>query len=272
MRPIQETNQTAGNSIRHTSFRMKVLLDFFSDERLKETSKANRLYEACLKMIENGYWMPGDKIPPETSLTRNLPIGLATTQAALRRLTQEGLIHRKRRAGSFVSESKNSERELSYFCFLAEGGISYLPIKGISLNVFETEKRGAWSDFVGISDSYICIERIIEVASKFRLFTRIFLCDPKFRTLLTYPESELLELNIRNVLHDQFGAPPLGSERRVSSTKVTANLAERIGCSKESPAMKYEILQYSFRSEPLFFMETIIPENDCVLQIAKSVV
>lgn len=53
--------------------------------------------------IRSGAWPAGHRIPPEESLARHLGTARGTVHRALRELTDDGLLVRKRRAGTFVA-------------------------------------------------------------------------------------------------------------------------------------------------------------------------
>lgn len=250
-------------------FRLAVLNDYFGSQPAT-LPKSARLYEACLKMIENGYWTPGDRVPAEKDLSQMLPVGLSTVQTALRRLASTGLIQRKRKAGSFVCEPAAAGRELAYFLFLDEDGETYLPNSDIELNIFETREQGKWSGFVGPFPKYICIERTTDIAGEFRIHSRIYLGDPKFRPLLNFSKPEFRDLSFRILFQDRFGAPPLGTDRNVSFIRLNEDLSAKLGRPSNSTALQYEIKQFTVRNKPLFFMQTVIPENDRTLRISAS--
>ncbi len=230
--------------------------------------KSVRLYEACLKMVENCYWSPGDRIPSEVEMAQYLPVGLSTVQTALGRMASKGLIQRKRKAGSFICESAALGREMAYFLFMEEKSETFLPFLDRETRIFETREQGDWSNFVGLRSRYICIERLMEVAGEFRIHNRIYLGDPKFRPLLDLSATELKDLSFRILFWDRFGTPAMGSDRRVQFIRLDQDIATRLARAPGSPALLYEIRQFTLRDEPLFLMQTIIPENGRRLMIS----
>lgn len=234
----------------------------------QKNSKTVKTYETFLKMIEGGYWTPGDRIPSEKELADILPVGLATVQNALGRLVQAGLLDRRRKAGSFIAEPAAAGRELTYFRFVGDGGI--LSVEDVDMRIFETQEQGRWSQFVGYSNKYLCVERLIDVGGEFRIFSRIYLSDPKFNSLLKMDLSELKDITFRIMFKDRFGAPPLGFEREISFIRLSHSTAEKLDRPTGSTALLYAICQYTLRDKPLFFMETIIPENNRVLMLGLS--
>ena len=59
-----------------------------------------------LRRIESGHWPNGSKIPSENELVEMLGISRMTINRALRELTQEGRLIRKKGAGTFVTAEK----------------------------------------------------------------------------------------------------------------------------------------------------------------------
>jgi GntR family transcriptional regulator len=65
-----------------------------------------RLENHLRESIRNGTLRPGDPIPPEPSLCKQLGISRTTVRQALSRLVYDGLIERHRGRGSFVAEPR----------------------------------------------------------------------------------------------------------------------------------------------------------------------
>ena len=247
--------------------RSAVLVEYYSAQPEK-SSKAAKTYETLLKMIEGGYWTPGDRIPSEKELTNILPVGLATVQNALGRLVQTGLLERRRKAGSFVTEPAAAGRELTYFIFMGDDGV--LPVEDVELKIYTTREQGRWSSFIGYASQYVCVERLITVGGEFRIFCRFYLSDPKFKSLLDMEISELVDITFRIMFKDRFGAPPLKFEREISFTRLNVDVAGKLERTAGDTAVLYDIYQYTLRDEALFFMETIVPENGRVLKLGAS--
>jgi len=62
-----------------------------------------QLYEILRGKIVRGEWQPGTLLPSETELIEQYSVSRVTARQALDALVQEGLIHRQRGRGSFVS-------------------------------------------------------------------------------------------------------------------------------------------------------------------------
>lgn len=68
--------------------------------------KHERLRRAFSTAIAHGFWGPGARLPTEVELTETIPCSLGTVQRALRQLTSDGLIKRRRGSGSIVTDSR----------------------------------------------------------------------------------------------------------------------------------------------------------------------
>lgn len=62
-----------------------------------------QIKRALAAPIRSGAWPPGHRVPPEEEIAAHLGTARMTVNRALRDLTEDGLIVRKRRAGSFVA-------------------------------------------------------------------------------------------------------------------------------------------------------------------------
>lgn len=252
-----------------SELRLGVLADYYAAQS-DDKPKAARLVEAFLKMMEAGYWTEGDRIPSELQLAESLPVGLATVQSALRKLADEGLVLRKRKAGTFVADPTKAGFEAFYFRFLSKDGHKQLPLTDANLSVDRILSQGYWSDFLGHCKSYVRVERAINVGGQFQMFSQLYLPGSKFGALLDIPVSELRNVTFRYVFRDRFGVTLTKSDRRISFSQISLEHASLLNCSYGLPAIQYDVLQYMLRDEPVFFMRTIIPQNRTVLQVAST--
>lgn len=64
----------------------------------------DQIKRAVSAHIRSGAWKPGDRLPSEAELSQSLATARMTVNRALRELTEEGLLVRRRRAGTFVAQ------------------------------------------------------------------------------------------------------------------------------------------------------------------------
>jgi len=64
----------------------------------------DQIKRAVTARIRSGAWRPGDRLPSEAELSQSLAAARMTVNRALRELTEDGLLVRRRRAGTFVAQ------------------------------------------------------------------------------------------------------------------------------------------------------------------------
>jgi GntR family histidine utilization transcriptional repressor len=64
----------------------------------------DQVKRAITALIRSGSWKPGDRLPSEAELSDSLSMARMTVNRALKELTEEGLLVRRRRAGTFVAQ------------------------------------------------------------------------------------------------------------------------------------------------------------------------
>lgn len=64
----------------------------------------DQIKRAVTELIRSGTWKPGDRLPSEAELSASLSTARMTVNRALRELTEDGLLVRRRRAGTFVAQ------------------------------------------------------------------------------------------------------------------------------------------------------------------------
>ena len=64
----------------------------------------DQIKRAVTRLIRSGTWKPGDRLPSEAELSAGLSTARMTVNRALRELTEDGLLVRRRRAGTFVAQ------------------------------------------------------------------------------------------------------------------------------------------------------------------------
>ena len=77
--------------------------------------RTERIQYALQKRIEAGELQPGDAVPSERELARMYEVSLMTARHALAEMEREGLVDRRRGAGTFVALPKIHFNRLASF-------------------------------------------------------------------------------------------------------------------------------------------------------------
>jgi len=230
-------------------------------------SKLKTLKDALFDLIERGFWRPGDRLPGEKELSIVLELSLGTVQAAIRPLQAQGLLERRRGAGTFVANARELGSTIWHFRFRTADGKGLLPWTSTVYSVEETGERGAWSDFMGAAPSYIRICRVVHVDDKFDVHSEVYLEGPRFRALLDTPMDVLSGKNLRIYLHERYNAPTLRAIHRLATLEIPAAIAKRINVAPRSRGIDMKALSYSFRDAPISYQRIIIPQTPYELEL-----
>jgi len=74
--------------------------------------KRDQTYQVLLKRIGSGLWKPGDKLPAEPVLCRELGVARVTLRAAMEQLAAEGYLSRSRPAGTIVTVPEEKRKKI----------------------------------------------------------------------------------------------------------------------------------------------------------------
>lgn len=241
--------------------------DLRASTEAAKASKVRLLRDALFRMIERGFWRPGEKLPGHADLAECLGLSLGTVQAAMRSLAQTGIIDSRRGAGTTVTQAQALGHKVWNFRFVAGDGISLVPFRVRVLSVEETDEAGEWSRFLDYEPSYVRIRRIIEIGREFSVFAEFFVGATRFRPLLDVAPEVLAERNLRVFLHDRYNAPTLRAVHRVRNEPAAPNVAGHIGCQPGTLVLHMSALGYTYRDAPITFQRFFVPPNPYSLEI-----
>ncbi len=147
--------------------------------------------------ILSGAWPPGHRIPVEHELMARYGCSRMTVNKALSTLVAEGLIERRRRAGSFVSRPRSQSAVLDIPDVRAEVQALGLPW---SMEVLKrTARRATTRDRTRLGEG--AGERVLVLSCRHRAGPRIHALEDRVIDLSAVPEAE----------HGNFDGGPPGS-------------------------------------------------------------
>src|ERR1700756_2976243 len=119
-----------------------------------------RIQSTIVRRLEKGLLKPGDLVDSERELAKIHGVSLMTARHALTALEREGLVVRRRGAGTFVAPPKiHFNKLMSYTEQMSGRGLS-VSSKLISLAVIETEQEIAARLSLPATSRLIKVERL----------------------------------------------------------------------------------------------------------------
>ena len=244
-----------------TDFRSEALAGFYREAAKGSGPKRARLHRAMLKMIDHGFWNPGDRLPTDLELTERLPLSLATVQAALQLLADQEIVVRKKRNGTFVASEEHLSRMLIFFRFVDPDSVRPLAVEERERTVAETGERGPWSDFLGIRDRYVQWSRTLEIGGEFMVRSEFYFSNPRLRVLLDLPAESLKGIAIRPLLQVRFGLPTTGLDWQSAFRTFDEDLARMLGVRAGVIGQQYDVGLLTIGEEPLAYHRFWVPPN-----------
>jgi len=247
--------------------RFDALNSFYKEMEYHKGSKKEHLYQSCLKMIERGFWNPGDRLPTDIQLAENLPASLGTIQAVFRRLRDENFIVRIKKQGTFVSDSSSIDQDFKFFVFLGDDGESLLPISTKSVEMELRDGIGPWPTLFSEWPKHICITRLISINREFDVYSEFYLAWPQFKSVLDMPLDVFADTSFRNLLHTKFYVPTSKLEWSSRFVPAGSEKAALMSIGENDPVAVYDAKGYTLRDEPLYLHRLFVPPNGREMKI-----
>ena len=89
-----------------------------------------QVYDIIVKQIAAGVWRPGEALPSEQALGRELKVSQGTIRKVLDALTAEKLLERRQGKGTFLAEQTQAKSLFRFFKMVRIGGERVIPERG----------------------------------------------------------------------------------------------------------------------------------------------
>lgn len=169
-------------------------------------------------------------------LTAATPFSLGTVQRALRTLVADGLIERRQGSGSFVTARQAMEDPL-HLRFLAEDGLTMLPIFPKIVSRRRLTTRGPWSGPLGQRGAVIRLDRVIRVAGVFSVYSEFYADARRFGALMRLPRASLDSANFKLVINREYKLPVMVFDEDVRVGRFPRAAAHAIGHPVSVPGL-----------------------------------
>ncbi|MGC8517065.1 MAG: GntR family transcriptional regulator [Steroidobacteraceae bacterium] len=89
-----------------------------------------QVYDIVLRRVADGAWRPGEALPSEQNLARELGVSQGTMRKVLDALTAEKVLERRQGKGTFIAESTQERTQFRFFRLARPGGMRLTPQLG----------------------------------------------------------------------------------------------------------------------------------------------
>ncbi len=194
-----------------------------------------RIQYALQKRIEAGELRPGDAVPSERELARNYEVSLMTARHALAELEHDGLVDRRRGAGTFVALPKIHFNRLASFTEqMASRG---LPVRSriLAAGIVEDEQEAAARLALPAHSRLVKIERLRQSGEQPFAVECCYLPAEEFAGLLSVP---LERRSLFATLERDYGIDLQYADEEVDATPASARMAELLSIHAGAPVLR----------------------------------
>jgi GntR family transcriptional regulator len=237
-----------------------------------KTPKYLAIYHRIVDMVQVGSWKPGEQLPAELDLAREMQVSLGTAQKALRLLADHGVVVRRHGHGTFVAgaPAPRNPSEIRNFRFLADDGTSLLPLYTRVLEIAKTNSRGPWTDVFPEERDLVRITRVINVNLEFQNYCRLFLPNSRFGSLLHLGLHDLDGAAMTHFIAERFHIPTLRFVHHIWRAELPPDVCEKIDVPPATVGTEWEIIGFTYGDRPVSYQHVYMPPHARRLELRDA--
>ena len=235
--------------------------------------KHEKLCRAFAYAISQGYWGPGARLPTEAELAEGTPCSLGTVQRALRQLTADGLIERRRGSGTIVANLSRVVEQPWHMRFIddASGSAKVLPVETRALKRQIISSSGAWSNALGQEGrDVVRIDRVFTVNGDLRVYSVVHAIADKFPALKSMPLAALDGTNFKTLIAILHVMPVHRVRQSMRMEVPTAEMVAASDLAAGHPATVVNFVAHAPSGEALYHQDFHIPPNRYRLDLGTA--
>jgi len=214
------------------------------------TPAYQRIQRSIRAQIDGGELKPGDTVASERELAKIHGVSLMTARHALGSLEREGIVERRRGAGTFVAPPRiHFNKLMSYTEQMASRGLSAAS-KLIAAKIVEQEEEIAARLGLSAGSKMIKIERVRQADEPFALET-CYLAAEKFPGLDREP---LGRGSLFATLEQDYDIRLTYADEEVDATAAEGRVAQALRLPQGAPVMRIRQVIYGSNAKPVIYV------------------
>lgn len=210
-----------------------------------------RIQGAIRGRIKTGELSPGDPVASERELARVHSVSLMTARHALAGLEQEGVVERRRGAGTFVAPPRiHFNKLMSYTEQMASRGLSAAS-KVITAKIIEREDEIAARLALPATGKVIKIERVRHTSDEPFALETCYLPADKFPGLTREP---LGKGSLFSMLERDYNVQLTYADEEVDATAAETRVSQLLQVPRGAPVMRIRQVIYSSNAKPVIYV------------------
>ena len=209
-----------------------------------------RIQNGIRTRIESLELQPGDSVPSERELARIHKVSLMTARHALAGLEREGLVERRRGAGTFVAAPKiHFNKLMSYTEHMSSRGLN--PRSRVLVSkIIEHDAEVAARLALPASTSLVKIERLRETGDEPFALETCYLPAKEFSGLTRV---NLARTSLFGTLQQEFRVELAYADEEVDATTAEGNVAELLEVPRGASVLRIRQVIYSTKGKAVIY-------------------
>lgn len=224
-----------------------------------------QVYDILVRKIAEGAWKPGEMLPSEQAIAREMGVSHGTVRKVLDALTAENLLLRRQGKGTFVAEHDQDRALFRFFHIAQPGGERLVPqsakvkIKARPARAVECEKLELPS-----KDAVFEITRLRLIGGKPAIREAIILPQRLFPRLDRIGD---LPNTLYSLYQSQFGITIAAAREELRAALATRDDQSSLGLKTGSPILVIGRVALSLTGQPVEWRESRVRTDHLVYAV-----
>jgi len=205
--------------------------------------------DRLVRRLIDGAWLPGQLIPSEMELAREIGVSQGTIRKALDAMTGENLLVRRQGRGTYVAEPEESRILFQFFRLVGDDGEHAFPTSRIlsretvQANAVERERLQ-----LGPASRVVRIERVRSLGGRPLIVETISLPHERFSSIEAMAE---IPNNVYRLYSQNWGVTIARAVERLKAVAATPADARELGCTAGAPLLEIARVAYDLEGSPV---------------------
>lgn len=199
-----------------------------------------QIKDLLVARVTNGEWSPGDIIPSEIQLARDLDVSQGTVRKAITELVENNVLIRRQGRGTFVSTHDDERALFHFFHIVNDSGKKALPeCKTLSCRRKRASREQGSKLDLSSGDEVVYIERIRYLDNRPTIRERIVL-PSEFFPDLGKPQNCDLPNKLYEMYEARYGITIHRAEEKLRAVAATDRDASLLATKAGTPLLEIE--------------------------------
>jgi GntR family transcriptional regulator len=210
-----------------------------------------KIQATIMKRIDNGQLKPGDAVDSERELAKIHQVSLMTARHALTALEREGMVQRRRGAGTFVAPPKVHFNKLTSFTEQMAGRSLVACSKVLSFAVVDNEPEVAARLALSANARLLKVERLRLAADEPFAVETCYLSAEEFAGIT---RTSIGRGSLFSIVEATYGIQIAYSDEEMDATAAAPATANLLRVERDAPLLRIRQVIYSTKGRAVLYV------------------